>query len=152
MSATSSTPSRGSAAGAQAGFTLIESLVAIIVLSFGLMAITNLLLVAATSNTVANQGNLNMGGTPFNATDGGKDCDDPTLVVTDWHCSSSIAGVGIIHTHWYLTAMPDLRILYIRVQSEGVGALAASRSRAEFTTFRSCTNSDPTVGGCPPVP
>ena len=40
----------------EAGFTLIEALVAIIILSFGLIAVTNLMLVAASSNTVANQG------------------------------------------------------------------------------------------------
>ena len=40
----------------EAGFTLVEALVAIIVLVFGLMAVTNLMLVAASSNTVANQG------------------------------------------------------------------------------------------------
>ena len=40
----------------QAGFTLVEALVAVTVLIFGLMAVTNLLLVAASSNTVANQG------------------------------------------------------------------------------------------------
>jgi type II secretory pathway pseudopilin PulG len=39
----------------QAGFTLVETLVAVIVLVFGLMAVTNLLLVAASANTVANQ-------------------------------------------------------------------------------------------------
>ena len=39
----------------ESGFTLVETLVAIVVLVFGLMAVTNLLLVAATSNTVANQ-------------------------------------------------------------------------------------------------
>ena len=35
----------------ESGFTLVETLVAIVVLVFGLMAVTNLLLVAATSNT-----------------------------------------------------------------------------------------------------
>ena len=40
----------------QAGFTLVEALVAVVVLIFGLMAVTNLLLVAASANTVANQG------------------------------------------------------------------------------------------------
>ena len=38
----------------ESGFTLVETLVAIVVLVFGLMAVTNLMLVAATSNTVAN--------------------------------------------------------------------------------------------------
>ena len=39
----------------EAGFTLIEALTAIVILSFGLMAVTNLLIVAASSNAVANQ-------------------------------------------------------------------------------------------------
>ena len=40
----------------EAGFTLVEALVSIVVLVFGLIAITNLLLVAASSNTVGNVG------------------------------------------------------------------------------------------------
>ena len=159
---------------AEAGFTLVEALVAIVVLIFGLMAVTNLLLVAASSNTVANQGTAavttathvmdflkatsfgtlddNPGGTPFDSTDGGKDCNDVTLVVTDWHCQTATQGVGMVHTHWYVTANADPRLLYIRVRAEGVGALAAARSRAEFTTFRACTNADPATGGCPDAP
>ena len=39
----------------EAGFTLVEALCAIVILAFGLMAIANLMVVAATSNTVANQ-------------------------------------------------------------------------------------------------
>src|SRR4051812_4378116 len=42
------------AAAPQAGFTLVEAMIAIVMLVFGLMAITNLFLVAGTSNTVAN--------------------------------------------------------------------------------------------------
>jgi len=155
----------------EAGFTLVEALVAIVVLIFGLMAVTNLLLVAASSNTVANQGTAavtsatqamdflksttydtlddNPGGTAFDSTDGGKDCNDVTLVPTDWHCTTSTPGVGTIHTHWYITADADARLLHIRVRSEGTGALAAARSRAEFTTFRSCTD---TNVGCPAAP
>jgi type II secretory pathway pseudopilin PulG len=166
----------GSAAsrGREAGFTLVEALVAIVVLVFGLMAVTNLLLVAASSNTVANQGTAavaaatqvvdmlrstsfdvlddNPGGMPFDPADGGKDCTDVTLVPTDWHCTTVTPGVGTVHTHWYISPGAELRLLYIRVRSEGVGALAAARSRAEFTTLRACTNSDPTTGGCPPAP
>ena len=40
------------------GFTLIEALVAIIVLVFGLTAVTNLLLVGAASNTIGNQSTI----------------------------------------------------------------------------------------------
>ncbi len=159
----------------QAGFTLVEALVAIVVLVFGLMAVTNLLLVAASSNTVANQGtaavtaatsamdflkattydtldNTPGGILPFAASDGGGDCANPLLVPTDWHCSTSTPGVGTVHVHWYITAMGDARLLHVRVVAEGTGALAAARSRAEFTTFRSCTNSDPVTGGCPAAP
>ena len=159
---------------AEAGFTLVEALVAIVVLIFGLMAVTNLLLVAASSNTVANQGTAAVTaatsamdflrvtsfdtldaagvGTAFDATDGGKDCADPTLVPVDGHCTTTTTGVGTVHVHWYITLMADPRLIFIRVRSEGTGALAAARSRAEFTTFRSCTNDDPTTGLCPAAP
>lgn len=159
---------------AEAGFTLVEALVAIVVLVFGLMAVTNLMLVAATSNTVANQGTAavaaatsgmdflkatsfgtlvaNPGGTAFDLTPG-LECTDPALLLTDWHCTSTVPGVGTVHSHWYVTAMAaDPRLVYLRVRSEGTGALAAARSRAEFTTFRSCTNDDPVTGLCPAVP
>lgn len=40
--------------GAEAGFTLVEALVAIVILAFGLMAVSNLLIVGASSNQVGN--------------------------------------------------------------------------------------------------
>jgi Tfp pilus assembly protein PilV len=122
----------------EAGFTLVEALVAIVVLSFGLMAVTNLMLVAASSNSVANQGTAAVtsatramdmlkstsygvlddtpGGTDFSATDGGKACDATDLVVTDWHCTDTVPGVGTVHTHWYVTATVDPRLLHLRVR------------------------------------
>src|SRR4026208_1212508 len=45
----------GSGRAGEAGFTLIEALVAILVLVFGLIGIANLMLAAATSNSVAHQ-------------------------------------------------------------------------------------------------
>ena len=157
--------------GAEAGFTLVEALVAVVVLIFGLMAVTNLLLVAASSNSVANQSTAAVasatramdlirattydalddapGGTTFDVGDGGKDCADPTLVFNDWHCNEDVPGVGTIHVHWWVTATDDGRLVYVRVRAEGTGALSAARSRAEFTTFRACTN---TEGGCPEAP
>jgi type II secretory pathway pseudopilin PulG len=159
--------------GSESGFTLVEALVAIVVLVFGLMAVTNLMLVAASSNTVANQGTaavtsgmrvmdmlkttsfgtLAPGGIAWEATPaGGKDCNDVTLVWNDWHCDEFIQGVGTIHTHWWINATPDPRLFHIRVRSQGVGSLAGARSRSEFTTFRACTNSDPITGGCPEAP
>lgn len=155
--------------GGEGGFTLVEALVAIVVLIFGLMAVTNLMLVAASSNTVANQGTaavtsasramdmlkassfavIDEGGKTWDVNDGGKTCDDTTLAATEWHCSEDVSGVGRVHTHWWVTGTGDDRLLHIRVRSEGTGALTGARSRAEFTTFRACTNSDPTTGGCP---
>ena len=156
----------------ESGFTLVETLVAVVVLVFGLMAVTNLLLVAASSNSVANQAtaavtsstrvmdmlktttftNLAAGGIALEVPPaGGKACADPTLVWNDWHCTDDIPGVGSIHTHWWITATLDPRLLYINTHSEGLGALAGVRSKSEFTTFRACTNSDPATGGCPQV-
>jgi type II secretory pathway pseudopilin PulG len=152
--------------GAEAGFTLVEALVAIVVLSFGLMAVTNLLLVAASSNTVANQGTAAttsanrvmdmLKATPFNdllkkvdagpefsTTDpGAKDCSDPGLKYDDWHCTENVPGVGAIHTHWWIQSTDLNPLLFIRVRSEGVGALTARRSRADFTTLRACTDQE----------
>jgi len=162
---TRTSPRRG-----EAGFTLVEALVAIIVLVFGLMAVTNLMVVAASSNSVANQStaavtsatrvldlikatsfaNLPPGTLAWESSPGGgPDCNDVALALTDYHCTEAIPGVGNIHTHWTITATADPRLFHIRVRSEGMGVLSGARSRAEFTTFRACTN---TAGGCPEAP
>ena len=164
----------GNGRGPEAGFTLVEALVAIVVLIFGLMAVTNLMLVAASSNSVANQGTAAVtsatramdlikstthltlrgspGGTTFDPADGGKECTDTTLAFTAWGCNEAVPGVGRIHTQWEVQGTGDNRLYYIRVRSEGTGAMSGARSRAEFTTFRACTNSDPAAGGCPEAP
>jgi len=156
--------------GGEAGFTLVEALVAIVVLIFGLMAVTNLMLVAASSNSVANQGTAAVAAAiramdmikatswtdlptgpwdAFDPADGGKDCSDTTLAISEGHCTDHVPGVGTIHTHWSIDVVEaEPRLLYVRVRSEGTGALSAARSRAEFTTFRACTNAE---GGCPAV-
>jgi hypothetical protein len=94
------------------------------------------------------------GGDPWDATDTGaaKACNDPSLAFGEWHCNDDLPGVGRIHTHWWVDGTDDPRMLYIKVRSEGTGALSGARSRAEFTTFRSCTNADPATGGCPEAP
>lgn len=160
----------------EAGFTLVEALCAIVILAFGLMAIANLMLVAATSNTVANQGTAAatlatqqmeiLKNTPFTnpptsatfnpalnpggnlALDPG--AEDPNFI----NPPVNIPGVGDIQVRWQITGVADpvdgvVRTLFITVRAQGMGPLTGARSRAEFTTFRSCTDTDPAGLNCP---
>lgn len=165
----------------QAGFTLVEALSAIVILAFGLMAVTNLLLVAASSNTVANQGTAAVTAAqqrlealrtnnyptvsstaPILTVGGSITADVPAGVPPacsgvipggTYNCDDDIPGVGRVHTRWAITAVPGTaRAFYIQVRSEGTGALASARSRAEFTTLRTCTDSTPIYGDCPGIP
>ena len=130
------------------GFTLVEALTAIVILSFGLMAVTNLLVVAASSNSVANQSTaaadmaartmeslklLPWNDAKLGAGGGFASCNAPDYCRLD-----DIPGVGRIETRWQIETV-DVRTRFIRVRSEGQGALSGPRSRAEFTTIRSCT-------------
>lgn len=133
----------------EAGFTLVEALVAIVVLMFGLIAVTNLLMVAASSNAVANQSTAaatvaaetmeQLRATAFNtlAVGGSVTADSPGFFRDD-----AFPGVGVIHTRWQVAnvAPVNTRARFIVVRSEGTGALSGARSRAEFTTIRTCTN------------
>jgi type II secretory pathway pseudopilin PulG len=133
----------------EAGFTLVEALVAIVILVFGLIAVTNLLVVAASSNSVANQSTAataaaaqtmeQLRAVAFNTLAVGGDVNtDAVGFVRD----DAIPGVGVIHTRWQIqnVAPVNARALFISVRSEGTGALSRARSRAEFTTIRTCTN------------
>lgn len=138
----------------EAGFTLVEALTAIVILSFGLMAVTNLMVVAASSNSVANQSTAaadmaartmeSLKLRPWNDAAlavGG----DLTSCLASYCQTDDIPGVGRIETRWEIQAV-DVRTRFIRVRAEGRGVLSGPRSRAEFTTFRSCTM--PQIG-CP---
>jgi len=127
----------------EAGFTLVEALMAIVILVFGLMAIANLFVIAMSSNTAANQStaavNLaaqyveQLKATGFeNIHAGGYTHDD------------AVNGVGNFHTVVSITE-PDAQTRFIRVQTQAKGLLA-ERTRAEFTTFRVCTS---VANGCP---
>jgi type II secretory pathway pseudopilin PulG len=138
---------------AEAGFTLIEALVAMIVLSFGLISITNLMLVAASSNTVANQSTAAASvasqqldrlkaltySSPLLASGGDLESD-----VADYSSITVVPGVGQIRTRWAIqdvaaptNGVPPAGLKFITVRAEGLGGLTGRRSRAEFTTFRS---------------
>jgi type II secretory pathway pseudopilin PulG len=161
---------------AEAGFTLVEALIAIVILVFGLIAVTNLMLVAASSNSVANQGTAatvsasdrmeklrNMsfaalaalgptaGSLTANVGPTGP-CQTVALPPATYNCTEDIPGVGLIQTRWLITAMPGTgRLIMIQVRSEGTGVLARARSRAEFQTFKACTDSTPVPGGAPGI-
>lgn len=160
---------------AEAGFTLVEALIAIVILAFGLIAVTNLMVVAASSNTVANQGTAatisasdrmetlrNMSFAALSAAVGGDltanvgptgPCQLAALPPATFNCTEDLPGVGLVQTRWQITALPGTaRMVMVQVRSEGTGVLARARSRAEFQTFRSCTDSTPVVGGAPGVP
>jgi hypothetical protein len=133
----------------EAGFTLMEALIAMMILTFGIIAVTNLMIVAASSNSVANQATAaatiaaqrleQLKAVPFNdarLNPGGSVTSDAAGFFTS--PDDMVPGVGQIHTRWQIVAV-DPQVRFIRVRSEGTGALSVSRSRAEFTTLRACT-------------
>ena len=138
----------------EAGFTLVEALVAIVILVFGLIAVTNLLVVAASSNSVANQATAAatiaaqrlelLKAQPFTSLAVGGNLDSD---VTNFNQDDDVPGIGRIHTRWAVVSIAgDAQVYFVAVRSEGTGVLSVRRSRAEFTTFRSCTN---VALGCP---
>ena len=75
---------------------------------------------------------------PFTSLTAGGDLDSD---VTNFNQNDDIPGVGRIHTRWAVVSVAgDAQVYFVAVRSEGTGALSGRRSRAEFTTFRSCTN------------
>jgi type II secretory pathway pseudopilin PulG len=138
----------------EAGFTLMEALIAMMILIFGIIAVTNLMIVAASSNSVANQATAaatvaaqrleQLKALPFDSLTAGGNLDSD---VANFNQDDDLPGVGRIHTRWAIVGIAgDAQVYFIAVRSEGTGALSVGRSRAEFTTFRSCTN---VALGCP---
>lgn len=156
----------------EAGFTLVEALVAMVVLVVGLLAVANLMVVAGTSNSVANQSTAaaaqatevmeRLRSIPFTTMTTGGDlvadngsslgCNDDAagagcVIAGNFNAQRNVPGVGIIKTRWTISATAgDAQLRFIRVRSEGLGSIGRARTRAEFTTFRACT--DPGLG-CP---
>lgn len=145
----------------EAGFTLAEVLITIIILVFGLIAVTNLMILGAASNTVANAGtaaataakealeDLKARSFTTLAAGGSLDvtCPAGPFEAPFARCQD-VPGVGRIATAWLVTQI-EPQVLYIHVRSEAVGGIGGARTRAEFTTFRSCTAA---AGGCPAPP
>jgi prepilin-type N-terminal cleavage/methylation domain-containing protein len=167
MSTTGTQRSKGPCTG-ESGFTLIEALIAIVVLAVGLVAVTNLLVVGAASNTIGNHStntttiasetlerlrNISFElvvASPAGSIDATPTCDD-NVIANDcirpgnFQAFKNVPGVGRVNTTWEIVQV-DAQTLFIRVRSESTAALARRRARAEFTTMRSCTA---TSLGCP---
>lgn len=128
------------------GFTLIEALIATLVLSFGLIAISNLMIVSTSANYLANQSTAAtmlaaqqmelLRSVNFTAltVSPGDTLETPTV---GWSVITDVPGVGNFLTTWRIqNAMSNT--VYIQVRSESTRFLGR-RTRAEFTSYRACT-------------
>jgi type II secretory pathway pseudopilin PulG len=150
----------------EAGFTLVEALIAIVILVFGLAAIANLILVASTSTSIGNTTTAATGlasetierlkaipftdlvvGGSLTADAGIADCTEPgqtCVVAGNFNYQRAIPGVANIKVRWVIT-MANTQTRMIRVRAEPL-SVAGVRARAEFTTMRSCAA---VTIGCP---
>lgn len=141
----------------EAGFTLVEALVAMVVLAVGITAVANLMLVGASSNSVGNAATASaalasrelerLKAIEYNTlpVGGNLEADDATF--PGFFRIDDVPGVGRIRTRWTVQAVAGTpAVRFITVRSQGEGALTGARSRAQFTVFRSCTS---TTIGCP---
>ena len=137
----------------EGGFTLVEALIAIVILMVGLAAVSNLMIVSATSNTGANLSTASTAAAttametvksrPFaNLAVGGNLASPvPTFSTT----ASPVPGVGIADVKWQISTPPNVpNVRFIQVRTQMLGRLGAGWSKADFTTFRACTEA-----GCP---
>jgi prepilin-type N-terminal cleavage/methylation domain-containing protein len=144
----------------ESGFTLVEALVAMVVLAVGITAVANLMVVGASSNSVGNAATASaaiasqelerLKAVEYNtlAVGGNLDADVPAAgLVPAFFRVDDVPGVGRIRTRWTVQALAGTpRIRFITIRAQGEGAMTGARSRAQFTVFRSCTS---TTIGCP---
>ncbi len=139
----------------EAGFTLTEALVATLILMFGLASIFNLMIVATTSNSVANRSSAAtmvaaqqlevLRSTPYSVLVNSP-VDTLETQTPGYFQTTTVEGVGTFETRWLIQTLttPNLRFLQVRTEPGGFRGRSA---RAEFTTIRACTGG--TTAGCP---
>lgn len=148
---TNGKPGAGQAppASSEAGFTLIEALISMVVLVFGLIAVTNLLVVAGTSNRVAGDSTAaaNVAQQQLEALANTPYATLLAQVGAPQTGFQQVPGVGRVNIDWdvFVADPTGTQLLFIRVGAETTNPLSRARSRAEYTTFRACT-----LAGCAP--
>jgi Tfp pilus assembly protein PilV len=141
----------------EAGFTLVEALIAMVILMVGLAAVANMMIMAGTSNTAAN---LSSGATasateametlkaqPFANLAPGTGFASPfgspgtgLSVNTAYRYSGGMSGVGRVDTRWEVSTPANLNnVRFVEVRSQMLGRLGSGLSLTRFTTFRTCT-------------
>jgi Tfp pilus assembly protein PilV len=129
----------------EAGFTLVEAIVAILVLIVGLAAVSNLLIVAATNNTTANKATgtavaaaewmEELKRRPYPPAVGGNlTANTPGFFTNPPRLSQ---GLGVINTRWTVAPTLDPAVFLITVQSQDQSPVTGFvRSQSVFTTLR----------------
>jgi type II secretory pathway pseudopilin PulG len=139
----------------ESGFTLVEAMIAIVVLVFGLVAIAQLFVVASQSNVTARKATAAADAStqvmdmlmaaPFDtvsaAAGGSVDISVMTLSgapetfdVKNYKLLQKVPGVGPVLTCWEISNLStDLVAIHVRSQVMG---LMSGLTRAEFTTMR----------------
>lgn len=140
----------------ESGFTLIEATVATMVLMFGLAAIFNLMIVAISSNSVANRATAAtalasqrmevLRSTPFaSLADSPAGVDTLETVTSGFNATTTVDGAGTFLITWRVQTLTDPNLKLIQVRSDPSG-FRGRQARAEFTAIRSCTLG--TTAGC----
>ncbi len=145
-------PASAGPSGDEAGFTLVEALISIVILVFGLIAVANLLFVAASSNRVAGDATVaanvaqqqleRLRNMPYATLRG--------QVGTHQSGQQDVPGAGTVDVDWDVFETdpgglfppnpgPLQQVLFVRLRAESRNPIARARSRAEYTVFRACT-------------
>lgn len=140
----------------EAGFTLLEAVMATLILLFGLASIFNLMIVAISSNSLANRASGAVAiasqemevlrSTPFTAlVDSPVGVDTLEVQTPGFFRIDNADGVASYESRWAVQTLTDPNLKYLRVRTEPQG-FRGRTARAELTSIRSCTAG--TVAGC----
>lgn len=140
----------------ESGFTLTEAMIATLILMFGLASIFNLMIVAVSSNSVANRAsNATMiaareleilRSTPFSAlVDSPVGVDTLGVQTVGFFKAETVEGVGTFETRWLVQTLTSPNLKFLQVRTEP-GGFRGRWARTDLTVIRSCTGG--TTSGC----